>query len=141
MKTCICLHGSVRTETSPSDDGTCQTGRNKNQYGTDLFRMLSDCFTQNTNTCNHTCDYSEATLIFLPPNGSFSPASSLSQYGSGYLAAIHPELMCRAASGLKRQHPSFFDYHTNEALHLSLRESDQIPYPVQPDGSRTAPPR
>lgn len=83
-------------------------------------------FTQNTNTCNHTCDYSEATLIFLPPNGSFSPASSLSQYGSGYLAAIHPELMRRAASGLKRQHPSFFDYHTDEALHLSLRESDQI---------------
>lgn len=88
--------------------------------------MLSDCFTQNTNTCNHTCDYSEATLIFLPPNGCFSPASSLSLYGSGYLAAIHPELMCRAASGLKRQHPSFFDYHTDEALHLSLRESDQI---------------
>lgn len=93
-------------------------------------RISSGCyliaFIQSSDRYNHAHDYSDATLTFSAPGHSFSPASDFKLQGEGYLAVVHPALIYRSASGLRRHHPSFFDYHTDEALHLSLRESDQI---------------
>jgi len=68
-------------------------------------------------------DFEEGTLVFLAPNqvASFSdPIEELDD--SGWTILFHPDLIRKAELGNTIKSFSFFDYETNEALHLSEKE-------------------
>lgn len=70
-------------------------------------------------------DYSNATMIFLTPGQSININEGKAFPRKGWLLAFHPDLLCSTSLGRNIKNYSFFSYHLNEALHLSLREKDK----------------
>ncbi len=71
------------------------------------------------------CDYSYATMIFLPPEQTFRMDKEHSLPSKGYLLVFQPD---QFDASLAKRIPkySFFHYAKSEALHLSQRETEQI---------------
>ena len=67
-------------------------------------------------------DYSNASLIFLTPGESIKIDKNKIRPPKGWLLAFHPDLLYRTSLGENIKNYTFFFYHLNEALHLSLRE-------------------
>ncbi|CAH0530430.1 helix-turn-helix domain-containing protein [Vibrio hippocampi] len=70
-----------------------------------------------------TYDFDDGTMTFISPNQEVrvesieSPANSI-----GWTIAIHPDLIRKTDLGVKIDQYTFFNYESNEALHLSERE-------------------
>ncbi|MFN3588425.1 MAG: helix-turn-helix domain-containing protein [Spirosomataceae bacterium] len=72
---------------------------------------------------NTSYDYAEGTMVFLGPNQIFGshPIGELHQpYGKALV--FHPDFIKGTRLGELIQHYTFFQYKSNEALHLSLNE-------------------
>ena len=64
-------------------------------------------------------------MIFLTPGQSININEGKAFPRKGWLLAFHPDLLCSTSLGRNIKNYSFFSYHLNEALHLSLREKDK----------------
>lgn len=67
-------------------------------------------------------DYSNATMIFLPPGQSIYTDENNPLPRKGRLLAFHPNLICGTTLDMHIDRYTFFAYNPDEALHLSLRE-------------------
>ena len=76
--------------------------------------------------CNH-YDYEEGTLVFIAPGQVIDVENKVDYYqpvGHGLL--FHPDLIKGTSLAKIMDDYSFFSYNTNEALHLSEKESKTI---------------
>lgn len=71
-------------------------------------------------------DYSNASLVFLLPGESIRISKDESASPKGWLLVFHPDLLYHTSLGENIQNYSFFFYHPDEALHLSLREKSKV---------------
>lgn len=71
----------------------------------------------------HIYDYQEGTLVFLAPGQVAGINSNGETYQpKGYALVFHPDLIRGTSLGRHIQEYTFFNYQSNEALHLSERE-------------------
>lgn len=71
----------------------------------------------------HIYDYQEGTLVFLAPGQVAGVNSNGETYQpKGYALVFHPDLIHGTSLGRHIQEYTFFNYQSNEALHLSERE-------------------
>jgi len=71
----------------------------------------------------HTYDYQEGTLVFLAPGQVAGVNSKGKTYQpKGYALVFHPDLIHGTSLGKHIHDYTFFNYQSNEALHLSERE-------------------
>jgi len=71
----------------------------------------------------HTYDYQEGTLVFLAPGQAAGVNSNGETYQpKGYALVFHPDLVHGTSLGRHIKDYGFFNYQSNEALHLSERE-------------------
>lgn len=72
--------------------------------------------------CNH-YDYEEGTLVFLSPGQVIDVENKVDYYQpAGHGLVFHPDLIKGTSLAKSLGEYSFFNYNTNEALHLSARE-------------------
>lgn len=71
-------------------------------------------------------DFSNATMVFLPPQQAFDIDKHRVLPQQGWLLAFHPDLLCGTTLEKSIYNYSFFFYRKEEALHLSLREKNKI---------------
>jgi hypothetical protein len=70
-------------------------------------------------------DFEEGTLVFMAPNQVASFADPIEELDdSGWSILFHPDLLRKSELGKTIKDYSFFNYETNEALHLSERKSN-----------------
>ena len=75
----------------------------------------------------HTYDYQEGTLVFLAPGQVAGVNSNGETYQpKGHGLVFHPDLVHGTALGRHIQDYTFFNYQSNEALHLSKRERELV---------------
>ena len=72
------------------------------------------------------CDYSNASLLFLTPGESINIDHNELLRRKGRLLAFHPDLLSRTSLDWHIEDYTFFFYKPDEALHLSLREKSKI---------------
>lgn len=70
----------------------------------------------------HTYDYQEGTLVFLAPGQVADVNSGETYQPKGYALIFHPDLIHGTSLGKHIQDYTFFEYQSNEALHVSQRE-------------------
>ena len=72
-------------------------------------------------------DFADATLVFLAPKQVASFADPIEELDdSGWTIMFHPDLIRRSELGKEIENYSFFNYETNEALHLSDVEKQSL---------------
>lgn len=75
----------------------------------------------------NTYDYQKGTLVFMAPRQVAGINSNHEIYQpKGFALAFHPDLIHGASLGKRIQEYSFFEYQSNEALHLSERERNIV---------------
>jgi AraC family transcriptional regulator, transcriptional activator of pobA len=75
----------------------------------------------------HTYDYQAGTLVFLAPGQVAGVSSNGETYQpKGYALVFHPDLIHGTSLGRRMHDFTFFEYKSNEALHLSERERNII---------------
>lgn len=71
-------------------------------------------------------DFEEGTLLFMAPGQVMSVTENPVADLKGWTLFIHPDLIQKSELGEKINHYSFFDYHANEALHISDKEKESL---------------
>lgn len=71
-------------------------------------------------------DFNTATMVFLTPGEIFRMSKSGALPPKGWLLAFHPDLLFCTTLKTHLSDYTFFHYHKEEALHLSLRETSTI---------------
>jgi AraC-like DNA-binding protein len=72
-------------------------------------------------------DFEEGTLVFMAPNQVASFADPIEELDdSGWSILFHPDLLRKSELGKTIKDYSFFNYETNEALHLSEKEKQSL---------------
>lgn len=73
-------------------------------------------------------DFEEGTMMFSAPNQTLNPENLINDVNDleGWSLFIQPDLLYGTHLGEKMDHYSYFDYESNEALHLSLLEKEKI---------------
>jgi AraC-like DNA-binding protein len=75
----------------------------------------------------HTYDYQEGTLVFLAPGQVAGVNSNGETYQpKGYALIFHADLIHGTSLGKHIQDYTFFEYQSNEALHVSQREKKVV---------------
>ncbi|MFN0050058.1 MAG: helix-turn-helix domain-containing protein [Cytophagales bacterium] len=72
-------------------------------------------------------DFEEGTLVFIAPNQIMSFSEPIRELDdTGWTILFHPDLIRKSELGKKISEYSFFDYETNDALHLSEHEKETL---------------
>jgi len=72
-------------------------------------------------------DFEEGTLVFIAPNQVVSFTDTIEELDdSGWTILFHPDLIRKSELGRTIKEYSFFNYETNEALHLSEVEKRSL---------------
>ena len=72
-------------------------------------------------------DFEEATMVFFSPNQVVTyQKENYSEDDEGWSLFFHPDLIRKAELGKSIEQYTFFDYSTNEALHLSEFEKETV---------------
>ena len=72
-------------------------------------------------------DYKEGTLTFIAPNQAFTiKKKKEGLHEKGWTILFHPDLIRKSELGRTIKEYSFFDYDTNEALHVSDKEKGML---------------
>ena len=72
-------------------------------------------------------DFEEGTLVFIAPNQVASFADPIEELDdSGWSILFHPDLIRKSELGKTIKDYSFFNYETNESLHLSEKEKQSL---------------
>src|ERR1700740_2766818 len=75
----------------------------------------------------NTYDYQEGTLVFMAPGQVAGMRGNGEVYQpKGFGVVFHPDLIRGTSLGKHIQEYSFFDYQSNEALHVSDREREIV---------------
>jgi AraC-like DNA-binding protein len=74
----------------------------------------------------NTYDFEEGTLLFMAPGQVMSVTENPIADLKGWTLFIHPDLIQKSELGEKINRYSFFDYHANEALHISDKEKESL---------------
>ncbi len=89
-----------------------------------LLRESPNCLACCGKKC---CDFSEKTLLFLPPGQPLNPATERQAPEKGdKLLCFHPDLIRHTPLESHFGEYTFFHYRQDEALHLSARERDIV---------------
>lgn len=98
------------------------------EFSSDLYYItLKKGRSDNMSYGRTTYDYDDGTMIFIRPgqNAVFSNDSNVPQ-SQGWTLLFHPDLIRKSSLGKEIRNYEFFNYSKNEALHLSLEESEFI---------------
>lgn len=87
-----------------------------------LMENLSEDFIYGRK-CN---DYSNGTLVFLTPGQPINMDECKVFPQKGWILAFHPDLSQGTSLGLNLKNYTFFSYHPDEALHVSIREKQKV---------------
>lgn len=90
-------------------------------YSLDLYTIVYKKFKGSLKYGRSHYDFQEGTLMFTAPNQVMSPSAD-TEIEEGWFLAFHPDLIYGSDLGKKIQKYSFFQYETNEALHISEDE-------------------
>jgi AraC-like DNA-binding protein len=72
-------------------------------------------------------DFEEGTLVFLGPDQTATFSTPIEELDdSGWTILFHPDLIRKSELGKTIQSYSFFNYETNESLHLSDNEKEAL---------------
>lgn len=71
--------------------------------------------------------FEDGTLVFISPNQVASFADPIEELDeTGWTILFHPDLIRKSELGKTIKNYSFFNYETNEALHLSDKEKQSL---------------
>ncbi len=90
-------------------------------YSLDLYTIVYKKFKGSLKYGRSNYDFQEGTLMFTTPNQVMSPSAD-TEVEEGWFLAFHPDFIYGSDLGKKIQKYSFFQYESNEALHISEDE-------------------
>ncbi|PJJ67393.1 helix-turn-helix domain-containing protein [Chryseobacterium geocarposphaerae] len=90
-------------------------------YTIDLYMIIYKKFKGSLKYGRSTYDFQEGTLMFTAPNQVMSPSAD-TEIEEGWFLAFHPDFIYGSDLGRKIHKYSFFQYDSNEALHISEDE-------------------
>ena len=92
-------------------------------YQISMKRGISGSLTYGRNSY----DFQEGTMVFMKPNQAIKIQNGREYQGaSGWTLLFHPDLISKSELGKIINNYSFFNYETNEALHLSDDEKKSL---------------
>lgn len=90
-------------------------------YSLDLYTVVYKKFKGSLKYGRSSYDFQEGTLMFTAPNQVMSPSAD-TEIEEGWFLAFHPDFTYGSTLAKKIQKYSFFQYESNEALHISEDE-------------------
>ncbi|MEL6720111.1 MAG: AraC family transcriptional regulator, partial [Bacteroidota bacterium] len=98
------------------------------RFSSDLyFVMFKDCISGAIGYGRNTYDFQSSTLVFLAPHQVITlPPAEILEENEGWFLAFHPDLIRKSHLGTTIDEYTFFNYESNEALHLSDEEQGYI---------------
>ncbi|KQT26070.1 transcriptional regulator [Chryseobacterium sp. Leaf405] len=90
-------------------------------YSLDLYTVIYKKFKGSLKYGRSHYDFQEGTLMFTAPNQVMSPSAD-TEIEEGWFLAFHPDFIYGSDLAKKIQKYSFFQYESNEALHISEEE-------------------
>jgi len=90
-------------------------------YSLDLYTIVYKKFKGSLKYGRSNYDFQDGTLMFTAPNQVMSPSAD-TEIEKGWFLAFHPDFIYGSDLGKKIQKYSFFQYESNEALHISEDE-------------------
>jgi len=101
----------------------------KFKYALGLFQisLKDNCAYTISNYGRNSYDYQEGSMVFVAPSQVLEfEKQNINKEDTGWTLLFHPDLIRKAELGNRMAHYSFFDYTSNEALHLSEEERKTI---------------
>jgi AraC-like DNA-binding protein len=90
-------------------------------YSLDLYTVVYKKFKGSLKYGRSSYDFQEGTLMFTAPNQVMGPSAD-TEIAEGWFLAFHPDFIYGSMLAKKIQKYSFFQYQSNEALHISEDE-------------------
>lgn len=90
-------------------------------YSLDLYTIVYKKFKGSLKYGRSNYDFQEGTLMFTAPNQVMRPSAD-TEIEEGWFLAFHPDFIYSSDLGKKIHKYSFFQYESNEALHISEDE-------------------
>jgi AraC-like DNA-binding protein len=101
-----------------------RTGIEQNEYTTDFYTIAFKKILSGSVYYGRTkYDHNEGSLIYIKP-GQVTEFKNIVLEGSGFSIMFHPDLLNGEQLHQTIKKYSFFEYETNEALHISPREEE-----------------
>ncbi|MFL9831710.1 helix-turn-helix domain-containing protein [Flavobacterium sp. ST-87] len=94
-------------------------------YTLDLYTVVYKKFKGSLKYGRSSYDFQEGTLMFTAPNQVMSPSAD-TEIEEGWFLAFHPDFIYGSTLAKKIQKYSFFQYESNEALHISEDEKNSF---------------
>lgn len=94
-------------------------------YSLDLYTVVYKKFKGSLKYGRSSYDFQEGTLMFTAPNQVMSPSAD-TEITEGWFLAFHPDFIYGSTLAKKIQKYSFFQYQSNEALHISEDEKAML---------------
>jgi len=101
----------------------------KFKYALGLYQisLKDNCPFTITNYGRNSYDYEEGSMIFTAPNQVLEfEKKNINKEDTGWSIVFHPDLIRKSELGKKMDSFSFFEYASNEALHLSYEERKTV---------------
>ena len=99
------------------------------KYALGLYQisLKGNCAFTIINYGRNSYDYQEGTMVFIAPNQVLEfKKEAIPEEDYGWSLVFHPDLLRKSDLGKKMSNYSFFEYASNEALHLSEDERNTI---------------
>lgn len=99
------------------------------KYSLGLYHisLKDNCSYAITNYGRNSYDYQEGSMIFIAPNQVLEfEKQNINANDTGWTIMFHPDLIRKSELSKKMEHFSFFEYTSNEALHLSDEERSTV---------------
>jgi AraC family transcriptional regulator, transcriptional activator of pobA len=101
----------------------------KFKYSVGLYQisLKDNCPFTITNYGRNSYDYQEGSMVFMAPNQVLEvKKQNINREDTGWSIVFHPDLIRKSELGKKIEQYSFFEYSSNEALHLSDEERKTV---------------
>ncbi|MFC6268147.1 helix-turn-helix domain-containing protein [Frigoriflavimonas asaccharolytica] len=101
----------------------------KFKYSVGLYQisLKDNCPFTITNYGRNSYDYQEGSMVFMAPNQVLEvEKQNVNREDTGWSIVFHPDLIRKSELGKKIGQYSFFEYSSNEALHLSDEERTTV---------------
>ncbi|GAD88689.1 hypothetical protein VHA01S_008_00840 [Vibrio halioticoli NBRC 102217] len=115
------LHPLITVIPQSAFQGKVESG---NTYAFELYQIsLKQGIECTLNYGRSTYDFNDGSMVFIAP-GQSAVASDIEidPNAAGWTIAFHPDLISRSGLGKKMDQYTFFNYESNESLHLSAKE-------------------
>lgn len=120
-------HNTLHPLVSVIDFSKAEIRTGKKMYFGVYCIVLKDVECGNITYGRNTYDYQKGTLVFISPGQIIDVQNKTEPYQPmGHGLVFHPDLLHGTTLGKIFSDYSFFNYHTNEALHLSENERNTI---------------